>query len=124
MLFSQGSGDNTNRWSLYHDGTNLKLFVYTASSQIIAHSYAWSESTATWYHVALVRNGNNFDTYIDGTSLGQTVDTDSIGDYSGVLAIGSETDGESYFNGWMDEIRISGVARWTTSFTPPTEPYD
>jgi hypothetical protein len=31
---------------------------------------------------------------------------------------------ESFFAGWMDELRISkGIARWTANFTPPTEPY-
>ncbi len=25
--------------------------------------------------------------------------------------------------GWLDEVRISNVARWTTNFTPPTTPY-
>ena len=27
------------------------------------------------------------------------------------------------FYGWLDEVRISNVARWTTNFTPPTTPY-
>jgi len=31
--------------------------------------------------------------------------------------------GQTYFNGKMDEIRISNVARWTANFTPPTIPY-
>ena len=27
------------------------------------------------------------------------------------------------FVGYLDEIRVSNIARWTTDFTPPTEPY-
>ena len=29
-----------------------------------------------------------------------------------------------YFKGWIDEVRVSkGIARWTSNFTPPTQPY-
>ena len=28
-----------------------------------------------------------------------------------------------YYKGYMDEIRVSNVARWTESFVPPTQPY-
>ena len=31
---------------------------------------------------------------------------------------------ECYFNGWLDEFRVSkGIARWTANFTPPAAPY-
>jgi len=31
---------------------------------------------------------------------------------------------EQYFNGWLDEFRLSkGIARWTADFTPPSEEY-
>ena len=31
--------------------------------------------------------------------------------------------GPREFDGYIDEIRISNVARWTAAFTPPTAPY-
>ncbi|MCK5591232.1 MAG: hypothetical protein KAI72_04680, partial [Candidatus Pacebacteria bacterium] len=31
--------------------------------------------------------------------------------------------GDAFFNGKIDEARISNTARWTTSFTPPTGPF-
>jgi hypothetical protein len=41
-----------------------------------------------------------------------------------VFEIGAQN-GSNYFNGWIDEVRISkGIARWTSNFTPPTQPYD
>lgn len=33
-----------------------------------------------------------------------------------------DTNNNGYF-GYLDEIRVSNIARWTSDFTPPTEPY-
>jgi hypothetical protein len=51
----------------------------------------------------------------------------SIFNSTGLLRVGSRdpaTGSPLYFNGWIDEVRISkGIARWTSNFTPPTAPY-
>jgi len=78
----------------------------------------------TWYHFAVVRSGNNFYTFFNGvqgstwtSALSVSVDTNS-------LIIGADN-GTNYWNGWLDEFRISkGIARWTANFTPPTRAYN
>jgi hypothetical protein len=84
-----------------------------------------SISVATWYHVALVRSGSNWHFFQDGTQVGSTVvDSDSVTDFSGNFLVGGYGEGSYWFNGWLDEFRISkGIARWTSNFTPPTSPY-
>jgi hypothetical protein len=79
-------------------------------------------SASTWYHVALVRSGSSWYIFQDGTQVGTTgSDSDSVPDYAGSLYIGQYGGGGAYFNGWLDELRISkGVARWTSNFTPST----
>jgi len=83
-------------------------------------------SLNTWYHVALVRSGNNWYVFQAGSQVG-TTDThaDSIPDFTGLLRIGYRYAGpQTDLNGWLDELRISkGVARWTSNFTPPTAAY-
>jgi hypothetical protein len=76
-----------------------------------------------WYHVALVRSGNTFTGYLDGvaggnfSSSGSLVTNNSNGPHFG-FATGD------YFNGHLDEIRITkGIARYTANFTPPTAPF-
>ena len=45
-------------------------------------------------------------------------------DRAGVLQIGGLATTNYLLNGYIDELRISNVARWTGNFTPPGGPYD
>ncbi|EOQ37939.1 LamG-like jellyroll fold domain-containing protein [Butyricicoccus pullicaecorum] len=80
----------------------------------------------TWVHRAIIRNGNTLYSYKNGslflkTSMSGTIYNDS----SHRSAIGKYREGEpdTCFIGYIDEFRISDVARWTEDFTPPTESY-
>ena len=94
-----------------------------STSDVLAVSTGLTWNANQWYHVAAVRNGNTFTVYRDGTSVATdtfsgsiTVGTDPV--YIGVsYAVNAD-----YFEGYMDEVRISDAALWTTNFTPPTEP--
>ena len=81
----------------------------------------------TWYHIALVRYGTGFVLYLGGNveNFETITDSDSIVDPAQGLAIGRSGDHDNYyFTGYIDEFRISkGIARWTTTFTPPTSAY-
>ena len=81
-------------------------------------------SLNTWHHLAVVRNGSTITMYLDGASVGTyAISTNAITDATGIFQAGFSTAGR-YFNGNMDETRITkGVARYTTGFTPPTAPF-
>ncbi len=82
-----------------------------------------------WYHIAFVRQSSNAYIFVNGVSLPLTVINPfgNIGDIAAPYVIGTDYHYGSpleYWNGWIDEARISkGVARWTSDFTPPTSPY-
>ena len=79
-----------------------------------------------WHHVAFVRSGSTLKLFIDGVQEGGDVAiTGSVNDSASVLAVGTEgAYTAAPWNGWIDEFRLSvGIARWTSSFTPPTAPY-
>ncbi len=85
-----------------------------------------TEQTATvsagvWYHVAIVRSGNNFMLFQNGQQVGSTVtDTDAVPNIAAPLYIGSAGGEASYLDGWLDELRVyKGIALWTSNFTPP-----
>jgi hypothetical protein len=82
-------------------------------------------TVGVWYHYAIVRSGNNFTMYRDGTSV-------STGTFSGSINLGEDGtrvgytrwDGDvSTWDGHLDEIRISSTARYTATFTPSTTPF-
>lgn len=106
-------------WSFIQDVSNVR------NISVVCQQTA--PSANTWYHVALVRTGNDFKIFINGTQIGITVtDTDSIADFNQTPTLGcARIDSPSNFlNGWIDEFRISkGIARWTTNFTPEISAY-
>jgi len=115
---------------LMMESTNkLRFFVYHPFGYA-AHFYsssALSVSTGNWYHIAIARSGSTCYMFLDGTSLG--VDTvtafGTISNIPAVAKIGFDvTQYGASLNGYVDEFRLSkGIARWTSSFTPPTEAY-
>lgn len=105
--------------TLFLDGTTLKLKV-NDSDVIVGNSL----STGQWYHIALCRASGTTRLFVDGTQVGSSY-ADST-DYSNTFApfIGSIewwgfTTSYSHY-GYLDEIRISNVARYTANFTTPT----
>ena len=84
----------------------------------------------SWHHIAVVRLANELSCYVDGVlDARSSFDPLSIPNFSEALdlVVGKYTtfDATSYnFSGQIDELRITkGVARYTSSFTPPTEPF-
>ena len=80
-------------------------------------------STNTWTHVAAVRNGTTTTLYVNGvgTSIGNI---DSGNPSTGNLIVFAEPGGTECWQGYIDDIRITrGFARYTTTFTPPTQAF-
>ena len=67
-----------------------------------------------WSHIACVYNGSTIDLYIDGVlangSSGGTVPA-SMAASGTNLFIGSESASTNFFNGLIDEVRVSSIAR-------------
>lgn len=76
-------------------------------------------SANIWYHIAVVRNGNDWVVYRNGVSYVTSTNTNDWGS-TGTFRIGQWVGSES-LDGWLDDYRITkGVARYTSNFTPPT----
>ena len=78
---------------------------------------------ATWYHFALVRNGNTLTAYVNGVAQTPVTMTFTMSNTaSNLLTIGSSAaDGGTRFHaGNISNVRIvKGVAVYTGNFTPP-----
>ncbi len=78
-------------------------------------------SLNTWYHIAGVADGNQVKLYVNGALAGtpaSKTNTVLMGSWNVGSAVGR------YFNGLIDEVRISNTARYTENFTPQTTPFE
>ena len=101
---------------------------YSANAKVSAGSY----SANTWYHFAIVLNdgtANKIEVYIDGTSIYSNTGALDVPLEDCDIAFGAEFDSANegspgnYFGGYMQDLRVSDVARYTSNFTPPTETF-
>lgn len=82
-------------------------------------------NTDTWHHIAVSRENNTFYLFIDGNLDKTLISTEEIYPMTNDLFIGKRGTSGHYLNGKLDELRISkGIARYTSSFTPQTTPFE
>lgn len=126
-VFQLTPNSSTGLSGTYTGGIAFQLRTSTGNWRYIANA-TWQEASSggpvasTWYHFALVRSGTTATLYIDGTSI--KTSTDST-DYSSPMyaAIGGIVSTSNTNDGYIDEFRISNTARYTSGFTPATEPF-
>ena len=101
----------------------LSTIISTAGAVGIASAKIFGAvELDAWHHFAVCRSGNNFYLFRDGVAGDSW--TSSAALYAGVSPLQIGRYNTSYFAGYIDELRTSkGIARWTSEFTPPTEPY-
>ena len=81
-------------------------------------------ATGVWQHIASVRNGTDYDLYVDGVSVASGTNSTDLGcDGNGAKLLTTVHQTDRSWEGYTDSFRISkGIARWTSNFTPPTTP--
>lgn len=127
-IISRDTNNGYSPYLIYRSGSTIQFY---SSSNV---GNAWDIASGvticsgitvnTWYHVAVVRSGVNYYLYCNGNRVApfSSALTPYRAPYS--LVIGRQYTGGVYFNGYLDEVRMSNVARWTgTTFTVPTAPY-
>ena len=79
-----------------------------------------------WYHIAIVKDGNLFKVFMDGNLINSVTVNNFYSPSSSNFYFGTlyPSDTSTLFNGKIDEVRVSNVARWNSNFTPPTKPYE
>jgi hypothetical protein len=121
-----GWDNNTNNFVIaIYTNTNGNLAYYlssTGTSWNIAQAVTMgSIAINNWYHVALVRNGSTFTPYINGVAGTTTTSSATLTASTLPLTIGAVGSVASFFNGYINDFRITnGIARYTSNFTPPT----
>ncbi len=104
--------------------TNLALSLSSAGVVRTAIGGGYDQASSatlppnTWCHIAVVRRGGMLYVYVDGTQAYSAANTSNHS--SDYFLIGCQYNATNYFSGWMDQFRVSKLARYTANFTPPT----
>jgi hypothetical protein len=118
--------------TIMNDVSNNRLRITLGSSsnstpKLSIYSSTWDshiEGTSdigdnAWHHCAIVRDNGTIRIFVDGTQETTSSDKGNFIDIEGTLEFGTYS-GSKGFNGYLDEIRISNIARYTSNFTPTT----
>jgi hypothetical protein len=108
-------------WGWRINSNNTLQFFHPGGSSITSTG---TVPSGAWVHVAATRSGNTVRQFVGGT-LDATTATFSNGTSNTTeLRVGVDEAGGDGFNGYIDDLRITkGVARYTSSFTPPDRPF-
>jgi hypothetical protein len=100
-------------------GGNILCTIKSTGAVNLSNNVNYSTSSATtpitagsWFHLAIVQNAG-VTAYVNGNSILSVSSTNMAYGYIGSIA------SATYFNGYMDEFRISNSAIYTSNFTPP-----
>ena len=123
LLDARNSNDGSGpMFTLETDTSDKIVYRVNAGNRIISGS---AISTDTWYHIAVCRSGTSTKLFIDGTQSGSTYSDSTVYTQpNDRFILGGYYNNATYdFDGYIDELRISKMARYTNNFTPPSAPF-
>ena len=108
---------DSNSLAILCDGTWLKVYI-AGAYRITSPSQDMSPNQ--WYHIAYSRSGSTGRLFRNGVLMGSWSDTVSY-THNNTLKIATRyVAGQGASDTYVDEFRISRVARYTSNFTPST----
>jgi len=130
MALLSETADASDNWSIYLNSNSQLTMQFMAGGTTVA-AYTmngpWTISSGTWYHLAFERNGSSGIIFINGVSqtlnASATFGSNDAGEVYGPLLVG-RCPGTADFNGWIDELRMDKICRWSSNFTPPSTAYN
>ena len=104
----------------YNNVLSVLSFYFAGDSRV---DFPWSPTIGQRYRIAVSRSSGSLRAFVEGVQIGTTQSlVTSIG--AGGLTIGNIAPSYNYFNGRIDEVRITkGAARYTGDYTPLSGPF-
>ena len=105
------------RWWASNDGSNWNM----GSNNLVTDDNVASHGNSVWSHCAVVRSGSNFYGYNHGSRRASWTGSGALNDEGSDFRVGSTGNVPSVHHGYIDQIRISNIARYTGStYTIPS----
>ena len=118
---------STGSWALFITSDKLEFAVSTAGNDVVKSSASTTLALNKWTHVAGVFNAStqSAQAFVDGVPTTATaVGAAKVHQPTNIpLTLGAydyptSTDLQAAFKGYIDEVRVSNVARYTAAFAP------
>ena len=119
IIASDAYAATTNGWTVYQNGTSIEMYYSSGGSTPNIFTATSALTSSVWQHFALVRSSGTLKAYVNGTQVASV--SNSINFVGDKIFIGDNNGGDYFFNGYIDDLRITkGYARYTSNFTAPT----
>jgi hypothetical protein len=121
---SDAVGNSTSdKWWFGYSAGGLYFACHGSGTPYV--STPFTPSTGTWYYITATRSSGTMYLFVNGVSGTVTSGNGSLSGYNlsqnGLTVGGIST--PVYLNGYIQDLRITkGVARYTATFTSPTQP--
>ena len=145
-LFDFGTGDFTiESWILFNSVSTIQAFATNYQNSTTGWGWQWRSDTlawnfgygdtglisytntpvvGTWIHSAISRSNNVLRMFVNGVLVSTVTNSTNMSGTTTDLTLGVNpfSGGVQYFNGYLDDFRITkGVGRYTANFTPPQQ---
>lgn len=127
MAFGDDAGNNYGQVNIQTFSGQQYIYLRAQGSNTLyskANAYTYSSG---WVHYAFVSTGSTKQIFVDGveiTSLSTGTSSTNNMPYGVIIGANWNAGITSSHTGWIDSVRMTkGVARYTTSFTPPTSEF-
>lgn len=115
------SSASSDGWNVRINSSNTLQFYFTGGGSVTSTG---TIPAGVWTYITVVKSGNTAKLYINGVNDGTNAAIGTGTANSQALRIGVDnSNAAGYMNGYISDLRITkGVARYSTTFTPPTTP--
>ena len=101
--------------------SNLSVYGNNDGSPIVTGS---AVTANVWSHIALTKNSGVYKIWHNGVNTATSATNNTSIILNNPVSVGAGYAGLYPFNGYIDELRITkGIARYQSTFTPPTAPF-
>tara|TARA_R110001599_G_scaffold88688_1_gene235509 strand:+ start:3244 stop:5094 length:1851 start_codon:yes stop_codon:yes gene_type:complete len=122
--YDGSSGSTNNAMNL--TVLNGEMALYVSSSvgsgwNVVNGTTGGTVAATTWHHAAAVFDGSTYKVYLNGDqviSVSSSVPTASSDNSRIIVGTTADSNSGQSWNGYIDEIRVSSIARYTENFTP------
>ena len=121
LLDCAAAGTNFGWFLEYSNARGMFFYMGTGTGGSGA-TYATTPALTTWTHLAVTRQSGTVRMFINGILVNTTsLPNSSVATLPLLAGAANSYTTTYYFDGYLDDIRITkGIARYTTTFTPPT----